>query len=381
MADDPQFHDWRPTTEQELLLKAALLRGPDAAAALRAWKGAVRTGNLDGGSRRLLPLLYRNIRDLQVPFEAADQLKRAYFETWANNQVLLAKLPALLKSFEAAGIRTLVLKGASLITRFYGDRGLRPMKDIDVLVPTNRGTDAVAVLAGTGWGAERKPDATFSRFVSVNHGVRLWNAAGLELDLHWHVLNECLGETADAEFWAAAVPMQINGAQTLALCPTDELFHTCVHGVRWNPIAPVRWVADAHAILRSGATIDWQRVVSQAGQRRLILTVRAALAYLQETFHADVPSAVMDNLNGLTVSREEAREWRSRTNRPGWTLSTPPFLWAHYPRVARDTGRSATLFGFLVYLQAVWDVDHLWQVPLFAISRSLQRLFRRTSPS
>jgi hypothetical protein len=373
------FHDWRPSARQELLLKAALQRGPEAAAALDAWSATLEGEALDAGSQRLLPLLYRNLKDQNIASAMAEKLKPEYLDTWARNQVLLAKLATLLQSLEAAGIPTLVLKGASLITRFYGDRGLRPMNDLDVLVPTSRATEAVSLLCNLGWRPERKLDESFARFLSVNHGMRLWDTANTELDLHWHLLNECLGPHADDEFWKAATPLGIKGAPTWALCATDELFHTCIHGVRWNPVPPVRWVADAYVMLRGGAQIDWERLVGQARDRRLILTLRAGLSYLREHFRAPIPAGILEDLVGLTVSREEALEWRSRLNRPGWTLRTPPFLWAHYPRVARDTGRPPTVFGFLAYLQALWDLDNVWQVPLFAAMRSLERVFRKGS--
>jgi len=371
------FHDWRPTVEQELVLKAALLEGQGAAEAVRAWAGSLGARPLDAGIRRLLPLVYRNLAEQRIRTELSDDLRKAYRETWARNQVLLSRLRGALKILHTAGIKTLVLKGASLSTRFYRDPGLRPMKDLDVLVPTACAEEAVDVLGRNGWSPERKPDGTFSRYVSVNHGVRLWDSAGTELDLHWHVLNECLAPRADDGFWHAAVGMEIDGVHTLVLCATDELLHTCIHGVRWNPVPPIRWIADAHKILTGDHRIDWDRLVAQAIQRRLSLTLKAALGYLREEFEAAIPGSTMGRLETVTVSKEEMREWRSRLNRPGWTLQTPPFLWAHYPRFAKDSGRIPGIFGFLQYLQAVWDLDYAWQVPLQAIWRSAQRLFYR----
>ena len=50
-----------PTHEQELLLKAVLLQGEGSIAAWKSWADAIDFDQLDAGSQRLLPLLYRNL--------------------------------------------------------------------------------------------------------------------------------------------------------------------------------------------------------------------------------------------------------------------------------------------------------------------------------
>ena len=34
------------------------------------------------------------------------------------------------------------------------------------------------------------------------------------------------------------------------LDPTDQLFHTCAHGVKWEPVPSLRWIVDAAMILK-----------------------------------------------------------------------------------------------------------------------------------
>ena len=56
MRASASFHDWRPSAEQELVLKAALLRGQASADALMAWGRTLGGEPLDPGIRRLLPV-------------------------------------------------------------------------------------------------------------------------------------------------------------------------------------------------------------------------------------------------------------------------------------------------------------------------------------
>ena len=49
-------------------------------------------------------------------------------------------------ALDQAGVPFIVLKGAALIACYLADRSLRPMDDIDILVPEDRLADAIAVL-------------------------------------------------------------------------------------------------------------------------------------------------------------------------------------------------------------------------------------------
>jgi len=52
--------------------------------------------------------------------------------------------------------------------------------------------------------------------------------------------------------------------------------------------------------------------------------------------------------------------------------------WVGYTRLA-PSGELRP-FGILEYLRRVWDLEHIWQVPLFAARRALsQRPLRRKS--
>ena len=77
-----------PTREQELLLQAALMQGKETIDAWEAWKSTVEIAQIDQGSYRLLPLLYKNLRDHGVEDPWADTLKGVYRSTWYKNQLL-----------------------------------------------------------------------------------------------------------------------------------------------------------------------------------------------------------------------------------------------------------------------------------------------------
>ena len=125
-------------------------------------------------------------------------------------------------SFEAlheAGIETLLLKGAPLAILRYGSPGLRPMADVDILVPTDRALAAIRLLRELGWDSIDHPDP--ERRIELRHseGFRR-RSDGALIDLHWNALMQPF---RDDDLWSAAIDVEIGGVPTRAPCATDQL--------------------------------------------------------------------------------------------------------------------------------------------------------------
>ena len=306
-----------PTPSQELLLRAALLEGPGAWRAWSEWKAThdlVET-DLDRGSFRLLPLVYKNLVAHGAEEPLLPRLKGIYRYSWCSNQQLLYRAAAVIRGLEDAGVSTLVLKGAATSALFYRDAGVRPMSDIDVLVPVARAAAAVAHLGRLGWRPIKPRVADLIRY---QHSASLVNDTRETLDLHWHVFRECIQGDANEGFWRRSIPLRILGARTRALGPTDALLHTVVHGMRWNEEPTVRWIPDAMAILRSGDdAIDWAGLREEARERRLLLRLVRGLDYLRRTLDAPIPDHALERLRATPPSSIERVEYRLLALGPG----------------------------------------------------------------
>jgi hypothetical protein len=355
-----------PSPEQELLLRAALLRGKDAVEAWKAWKSSVDVEQVDSASHRMLPLLYRNLRTHGLKDPSMGKYKGVYRQTWYKNQMLFHAIASLLCSFREAEIETLILKGAPLTIGYYKDYGLRPMNDFDVLIRMDKALPAIELLQSLGWAPMDFMPTEEYISVSFSHGFK--NAAGQEFDLHWHVLSQSRGMNADDDFWDGARPVTIHDVATLALNPTDQLLHVCIHGARWNYTPPFRWVADAMTILNTAQSeIDWNRLIAQALKRRLILPLRESLAYLRKTVSAAVPSEVLESIRDLPVPWIEYIEYNVTMNPPTrWRAMLD--LWGQHSRVAGERGRLYKLIMFPGFLKSVWRRS-FWKLPFYALSR------------
>jgi Uncharacterised nucleotidyltransferase len=377
--------DCWPTRSQTWLLRAALLPGDAGRQAWQVWW--THTGSLDGlddGSRRLLPLLYRNLRrilsDSRATHPVLSQLKGIYRKTWYQNQALFYQIAELLDSLRAAGIATLILKGASLSVLHYHDLGARPMADFDILVPAAEAVQTIDTLAHLGW-RSLLPLGDVRKLVAVKQSLDFVTTDQRRFDLHWYALWDCIYPGADDDFWAAAVPAQINHVATRALNPTDQLLHVCVHGAGFNRVPPVRWAADAMQIIHStGTVIDWPRLLGHAERLRLSLPLRDTLYYLHTALDAAVPEAALQALASMPVTDREREFYRLKVSQRG-LLGEIPLMWYHYLGLVQGRHGPATGAGFLRYLRLNWGLVHAWQIPSFLVHKTVRRLKAITNRS
>lgn len=356
-----------PIPAQTLLLRAALIQDQAAVAAWCEWQTRVDYDALDWGSYRLIPLVYRNLKSLGVEEGSLGRLRGIHRRTWYKNNLILNEATRLVHDFHAAGIPTLILKGVALAQLYYSDLGLRPMLDFDVLVPFKEKAHALELTRARDWK---------EKFYAP-HACGFSTLQDNEFDLHWHAFAECCQANADDELWSGAVPFRIGDADTLTLNPSDTLLHVCVHGLAWNTIPPVRWVADAAMILR-GAAIDWTRLIKQARQRQLALTARNALDYLQRTIDAPIPVDVLRELGATRISRAERWDYVAKTIPPG---ERGPFLVSlaylrEYHRLVMNENIIRKIISFPRFIQSLWGIKHLWQVPIFAVVGVFNRVRR-----
>ena len=365
-----------PTPLQELLLKATLLKTSVALQAWQEWFGQEGLDRLDNGSYRLLPLAYRNLQSLGYQDPVLMKLKGVNRRAWCENHLVFRRMAPVLGAFHNAGISTLLLKGAALTLLHYRDFGLRPMQDLDILVPEERALDAVALLEAQGWSRSTLPAVRLGEFfLSYRQSADFTRQPQERLDLHWHVLFQACHREADQLFWEASIPVEFEGISTRALCPTDQLLHACVHGVAWNDIPPLRWVADACCVLES-SPIDWQRLLHVATTCRVVPPLRDALRYLVNTVGAAIPEEVVQTLESIPISPTDQLEYQfylKQLGTPGMR-QTVRALYPQYRRTVQGKTWLKKMAGIPLFLQHYWNLDRPWR----AIPRTFSYAIKRT---
>jgi len=131
------------------------------------------------------------------------------------------------------------LKGIVLAYAAYKDPSLRPMMDLDLLVPLGEREHAIGVL--------RKLEFGYPQGLSVLIRDHIWRLApGQEfapllqssksrVQVEIHTMLECsepLSREPVEEFWSRSTTAALGGLCARTLCPEDNLFHICLHQAR-----------------------------------------------------------------------------------------------------------------------------------------------------
>ena len=366
-----------PTPKQELLLRAALLCGPEALNAWQDWRNETDSEALDFGSHRMLPQLYRNLQKHGVTGPELATFRNAYQYYWYKNKVLFHRSAELLRSFREHGIDTMVLKGAALVSLYYRDPGLRPMQDFDLAVPISQATQAMDLLERSGWQSQFSVP---QKRIPIRHSTSYDNAEHLHIDLHWHILGECWNFRRAEGFWRRSVPVTIGGQATRTLDATDQLFHVCAHGVEWQEVPPMRWIADAMIILQAAPLeIDWDRLLQSVETHRLGLPIYDGLSYLQRKFRAPVPGSILKRLRLRPATEIERFGYRVRTE-PITQPTTGEILRQlryEYFWLTGDVPIWRRPKLLVLWWQSKWKLERQWQLLFLLPSRVLRRLFRQ----
>jgi Uncharacterised nucleotidyltransferase len=370
-----------PTPLQESLLRAAVMPADDARASWARLRPDLNLDDIwDPEVHRLLPLVHQSLATLGVDDPDLPRLRGLARRTWYENQLRLRGMAPVIARLEAAGIPTLLLKGLPMALRYYKNLALRPMLDVDVLIPTTQRDDALDLMAAHGWRMRR-------RHLSLYHGEELSHPDGRKLDLHWHLgmpfmLRDSVDESED-DFWSAAIPVDATGVATRTLCPADMLLHICVHGAWSGSGSTVRWIADAMTVIREeGERIDWERFVDQVARRRLMLLVGEPLRYLVQVFGALIPGEVLTRVTGMTATRRERRRYARMTldlDSPALT-GRLPLTMAQWAYASGKWSRLKATWGFPLFLQDQWALDSLAKVPPEAGRKVIRRLREGRQP-
>jgi hypothetical protein len=358
-------HEGWPSSRQELLLKIALLGDPSMACEMwekdRAW---LIPGDVDVGSRFILPLVYRNLMGCHSrisPVEL-DYFRKLYLRTHAENTRHLLFMETLSERFNDAGLQLTLLKGSAMVLLYYKKAGLRPMSDLDVFIPFEKKDIALGILKSMGCKPKSgRPKHLFQSYFKWLHGYEFYSPDGQWIDLHWHILPECCRQETDDELRSGAVDFVHNGVHYSALNPSDQLLHAFVQGARCEGFAYLRWAADAATIIQHpGVDINWHRLIRLAKKYRLILPVRDGLNYLKDRIGIPVPGYVLQELNNLPVTRIEQYEYHYKRQRIDNRLfSYWPLLWFDYSRQVHDQTFVQKVIGFPGFLKDYWGIENI----------------------
>lgn len=176
---------------------------------------------------RLLPLLYRRLRDLGAPLPS--QIRRTLAAASARQRAVSAAQSATLAelgaAFERSGIEMVVLKGGALAHLVYPEPVLRPMEDLDLLVADDRAAAARELLRDCGFNAP----ARVSRYDRLQHhdpiAHRTRDGITVSIELHQRAFNLVMGDDLALDRLARPLTaFEVAGQRLHTLAPAQMMW-------------------------------------------------------------------------------------------------------------------------------------------------------------
>ena len=224
-------------------LPASLWPLVQRAAAGGAWppsSGPAADAFLDQATRHgLLPLLFESQEGMPPAVRASLEAHRGWLRVHARRMALLHDaVPRLCGAL--AGEPFVLLKGADYGHRLYPRPDLRPMEDIDILVPRERIDEVCARLAAAGL-RRRFPAGPVSRVATYHERVFDWD--GVIVEVHHSFIQRPRHRIDYGAVWGRRLPLEADGWRAARLDDADGLaYHALSLGIDAFAVPLVRYL-------------------------------------------------------------------------------------------------------------------------------------------
>jgi hypothetical protein len=205
----------------------------------------------------------------------------------------------------AEGIPALWLKGIALAPGVYPLPRLRPMVDLDVLVPYAQRGAALAIAVSLGfhppqghyWLQVIAPPEDLQHHYHLMGGVD----SAICLELHYRLLGLERGALLTGEqltwFWNQTQELSQDGTRFTFLKPEAHLLYLCAHAILRHGEGDLYLLRyfDLH-LLVTKANPDWRLVVERALELKWSYALERALSLAAQLFDTPLPGTVFSQL-------------------------------------------------------------------------------------
>lgn len=254
---------------------------PDAIQALNAEDWACMLTMVR--QHRLGPLLHwqlaRHHADLPIPEIVRSELKNNFQRAAMRTLVWQRELVLVHRILEKAAIPHVVLKGAYLACHAYPHPALRPMRDLDILVPKENALEAFQTLIDGGLARIDQYSGTPEASLEISkHFPPLCSPSKqVSVELHNRLFHPEHNGQAQADlsstplFWQACIHKNIADTAMPFASPTHLLLHLIIHAVFDHQFDNGPLLLSDLAFLLDTQEIDWALfwdLANQGQQRR-----------------------------------------------------------------------------------------------------------------
>jgi hypothetical protein len=370
-----------PTPAQTLLLRACLWKDGSGREASGAWlqQHSRQPGKQlqEDHLKSLLPLLFAAFQrnGVEADHEFLTILRAASLREELRAQTYRRICREVLSAFAAAGISSIVLKGAALADLVYAHPALRHCHDLDLLLEESDPAKAIRLLSSLGFSLIER-----ALPLSEWQDLQFVHESGLPLELHRYLFRLPLYNTIAPEIQARSHVHHVADVPVRILTLADQLLHVCGHAASCASRESLRWACDAWLLVERFPDLDWGLLEDCARRSHLTLPLSVLLNYLATELRAPIPAAFLTRLTALAARARmvecEAALWGAHASGRG-----------RFKNLLRMTNKWRArifvlrwiLFPSPTYVRTMRYVRSPWHLPFYYLSRPLRYVAQRGS--
>ncbi len=218
-------------------------------------------------------------------------LPEAVGRRWKNHQIGIELFHArahaattwLCEALEQAGIPVVVMRGMALAQGRYPSPSLRPMVDVDLLVPPAARFALPAFFRDHGLNPVKM---LRSQFVCQVNGV--------VFEIHWSFLTpKRYRQAVDANLWLGdRRPLPAWGGKVFGLAPEHELVALVCHAFIHHELDTLLSLVDI-GLVSQGDNLNWRAIWTWCSQASLSRLFWFTLALVEWLFHLGLPETIV----------------------------------------------------------------------------------------
>ncbi|MEW6107761.1 MAG: nucleotidyltransferase family protein [Nitrospirota bacterium] len=244
--------------------------------------------------------IYKNLLKLKhIPQDVLKRFQGINNNTIRSNIRLTSETDRLLDRLNEAGIETIVLKGPITSEKIFGNIGLYPSGDIDMLVKVDDIDRARRSLESEGYELIDKGfDEYRDFFIKELYHISLTNGR-YTIEVHWNLFYRYF--TAPPEFWwDESMIVASAGRQYRFLSPEKNILYTSFR-LFSKAFSPLRFLVIVAEIVRYYKDeTDWEKLFSYAGKYKFENVLRVNLRLSHDLLGAPAPERCI-SIKGLRM--------------------------------------------------------------------------------
>jgi hypothetical protein len=236
-------------------------------------------------------------RGIDVDARAWHPLLAAQQQALRHYLLLKAAYQSITRALAHAEIPTLTLKGFALAHAVYPQPHLRPMLDLDLLVPYAQRTDALACMQNLGYAIDQPHQSAGVQ--QIFHHYHLRQRVAVELHYRLIPLRSQLLRPEQMEwFWSQTRVLAYDDLRLTALTPEADLLYLCAHCILMHGEFSffLQRFLDVHLLIQKNPQLDWNMVVERAVTLRWTFAVARTLELARDYFGTTLDNAILQEL-------------------------------------------------------------------------------------